>query len=98
MMSNTGRMGRPLSELTKMNLSRTALVALASMIGIVTLVGSGQQAAAGSFDYLNHMNPNYVTCIRNVRAALAPQVRNDPKMHDLIIDRCNAAHPMFGNY
>jgi hypothetical protein len=42
------------------------------------------------------MNPNYTACIRNVRAALAPQVRNDPKMQNLIVDRCNAAHPMFG--
>lgn len=87
---------RPLIGLTEMKLSRIALVAFASIIGISSLVGSGRQAVAINLDFLNHMNPNYTACIRNVRAALAPQVRNDPKMQNLIVDRCNAAHPMFG--
>jgi hypothetical protein len=77
-----------------MKLSR---IALASIVCIVSLIGSGPQAAAINLDFLNHMNPRYPTCIRNVRAALAPQVRNDPKMQNLIVDRCNTAHPMFGN-
>jgi hypothetical protein len=79
-----------------MKLARIALFAFASIIGTSSLVGLGRQAAAIDLGFLNHMNPNYTTCIRNVRAALAPQVRDDQKMHDLIIDRCNVAHPMFG--
>lgn len=80
-----------------MKLAGIALFTFASIIGASSLVGSGRQAAAIDLDFLNHMNPNYTTCIRNVRAALAPQVRNDQKMQNLIVDRCNAAHPMFGN-
>ena len=80
-----------------MKLARVALFTFASIIGISSLFGSGRQAAAINLDFLNHMNPNYTTCIRNVRDALAPQVRDDPKMKNLIVDRCNAAHPMFGN-
>ena len=51
-----------------MKTSRVALFAFATIIGSGSLVSSAQQAAAGSLDFLNRMNPQYKNCVATTRA------------------------------
>lgn len=79
-----------------MSLSRPALFASILVVGLGSLSGA-RPAAASGLDFLDHMNPEYTKCIANVRAQLLPQYRNDAKIHDAIITRCNSLHPAFGH-
>lgn len=79
-----------------MKTSRIALLAFAVVVGLGTLVGSVQQAAAGSFDWLNKMNPQYKNCVATTRANIAPQYRDQRAVHDGIIDHCARKFPPFG--
>jgi hypothetical protein len=81
--------------MTDMKPSRIALFAFAAIVGTGTLVGSGQ-AKAGSLDFLNHMNPQYTSCIASTRANIAPQYRDQRNVHDAIIDNCARRFPPFG--
>jgi hypothetical protein len=78
-----------------MKTSRIALFAFAAIVGIGSLVGSGQ-AKAGSLDFLNHMNPQYTNCVATTRANIAPQYRDQRDVHDAIIDSCARKYPPFG--
>lgn len=79
-----------------MKTSRIALAAFAAIIGLASLVGSGQPAAALDLSFLNKMNPQYRRCVANTRAQLLPQYRHDRAIHDAIIDSCNRRYPAFG--
>ena len=79
-----------------MTFSRAAIFAAALALSAGALFGSSQQASAGGLDFLNHMNPKYTQCTSNVTAQLAPQYRNDRKVHDSVITACNARYPAFG--
>lgn len=79
-----------------MSLSRPALFASILVVGLGSLSGA-RPAAASGLDFLDHMNPEYTKCIANVRGQLLPQYRNDAKIHDAIITRCNSLHPAFGH-
>jgi hypothetical protein len=80
---------------TIMPLSRLALFASILAVGLGSVSGA-RPAAAGSLDFLNHMNPRYKKCIADVRAQLLPQYRNDSKISDAIITNCNRKYPAFG--
>lgn len=77
-----------------MKTSSLALAAFAAIIGIGSLVGSARQAAAIDLSFLNKMNPQYTKCVNNVRAKVTVPI--DRKLHDAIINACNARYPMFG--
>jgi hypothetical protein len=79
-----------------MPLSRSFLFAFILVAGLGSLSGA-RPAAAGGLDFLNHMNPQYTKCIADVRAKLLPQYRNDSKISDAIVTRCNSLHPAFGH-
>ena len=80
-----------------MKTSRIALFAYAAIIGSGSLLSSAQQAAAaGSLDFLNHMNPKYTNCVATTRANIAPQYRDTRAVHDGIIDNCSRRFPPFG--
>jgi hypothetical protein len=53
-----------------MKASRIALFAFAAIIGSGSLVSSAQQAAAGSLDFLNRMNPQYKNCVATTRGPI----------------------------
>lgn len=72
----------------------TLFAAAIASLGMLTAMP--RQASALNLDFLNHMNPQYTACINNVNSALAPQYRNDQKLHDRVIEACNRAHPAFG--
>lgn len=78
-----------------MSLYRTTLLASVLVVGLGSVVGT-RPAAAIDLSFLNHMNPEYTKCIRNVHSQLLPQYRNDPKINDAAVNACNNAHPMFG--
>jgi hypothetical protein len=79
-----------------MSLSRSFLFASIFAVGLGSISGA-RPAAAGGLDFLNHMNPQYKKCVADVRAKLLPQYRNDSKISDAIITRCNSLHPAFGH-
>ena len=82
---------------TDMKTSRAAIFAFAAVVGIGSLIGSGQQAAAEmDLSFLNHMNPQYTGCVNNTRAQLLPQYRDDRAIADAIINRCASLYPPFG--
>jgi hypothetical protein len=78
-----------------MSLSRAFLFSFILVVGLGSISG-GRPAAAGSLDFLNHMNPRYKKCIADVRAKLLPQYRNDSKISDAIVASCNRKYPAFG--
>jgi hypothetical protein len=82
--------------MTDMKTSRIALFAFAAIIGSGSLVSSAQQAAAGSLDFLNRMNPQYKNCVATTRANIAPQYRDTRAVHDGIIENCSRRFPPFG--
>ncbi|MGY4305203.1 hypothetical protein ACVIJ6_002446 [Bradyrhizobium sp. USDA 4369] len=79
-----------------MSPSRNALVALVTAGAVGTLLGSGRNAAALDLSFLDRMNPKYKQCVANINAELAPQYKNDRKIHDSIITACNSRYPAFG--
>ncbi|MBR1090096.1 hypothetical protein JQ621_21750 [Bradyrhizobium manausense] len=78
-----------------MKTSRIALFAFATIVGIGSLIGSGH-AKAGGLDFLNHMNPQFTNCVADTRAGISPQYRDQPNVHDAVIDYCARKYPPLG--
>jgi hypothetical protein len=79
-----------------MKTSRIAIFAFAAIVGTGLLLGSGQKAAAGGLDFLNHMNPQFTNCVASTRANIAPQYRDQRDVHDGIITACARQYPPLG--
>jgi len=79
-----------------MKTSRIALLVFAAIVGTGSLLGSGQKVAAGGLDFLNHLNPQFTSCVASTRANIAPQYRAQQALHDGIIDACAKRFPPLG--
>lgn len=79
-----------------MSIHRATLLASVLVVGLGSLAGTGPAAAGINLDFLNHINPEYTKCIRNVESQLLPQYRNDAKINNAAANACNRSHPMFG--
>jgi hypothetical protein len=73
--------------------SSLALAAVAAVIAIGSFVGTTSNAAALDLSFLTQMNPEYKRCVNNVRSQVRGPI--DRKLHDAIIDACNARYPAY---